>query len=124
MERAAGAGATFWNGSFAGFAKIISGCSLYVGYDSAGQHIAAALGIPVIDIFTQSANPIFRERWRPSGSGIVNVVVAGPGDYDSPSWSADGKRIVYDYLAPGTSSRWDLWIVGADGKGNERLTRV
>src|SRR6185295_11007957 len=32
----------YWDGSFAGFAGIISGASLYVGYDSAGQHAAAA----------------------------------------------------------------------------------
>ncbi|MBI4464005.1 MAG: hypothetical protein HY647_04810, partial [Acidobacteria bacterium] len=45
----------------------------YVGYDSAGQHIAAALGVPTLDIFTEAASPIFRERWRPTGRGIVQV---------------------------------------------------
>ena len=38
--------AQFWEGSFAGFAEIIAGSSLYVGYDSAGQHVAAACECP------------------------------------------------------------------------------
>ena len=33
----------FWNGSFAAFAALIAESDLYVGYDSAGQHAAAAL---------------------------------------------------------------------------------
>src|SRR6202021_3583768 len=39
VERS-GAAITFWEGSFAGFASLIAGSKLYVGYDSAGQHIA------------------------------------------------------------------------------------
>ena len=37
----AGAAARVWQGSFAGFAAIISQSKLYAGYDSAGQHVAA-----------------------------------------------------------------------------------
>ena len=46
-----GAAVTFWEGSFAGFASIIAGSRLYVGYDSAGQHVAAACGVPLISVF-------------------------------------------------------------------------
>lgn len=70
VERAAPGNATFWNGSFAGFAKIIAGSSLYVGYDSAGQHVAAACGIPLISIFAGWAVPRMFDRWRPKGTVI------------------------------------------------------
>src|SRR5262249_16956649 len=43
--KASGVRATTWQGSFAGFASIIAASTLYVGYDSAGQHIAAASGV-------------------------------------------------------------------------------
>jgi len=70
VERAvaqAGARATFWEGSFAGFAKIIAGSTLYVGYDSAGQHVAAACGVPLISIFAGFPATRMFHRWRPSG---------------------------------------------------------
>jgi hypothetical protein len=70
VERAAPGNATFWNGSFAGFAKIIEGSSLYVGYDSAGQHVAAACGVPLISVFAGSASPRMFARWRPKGNVI------------------------------------------------------
>jgi ADP-heptose:LPS heptosyltransferase len=70
VERAvaeSGARATFWEGSFAGFAKVIAGSTLYVGYDSAGQHVAAACGVPLISIFAGFPAPRMFYRWRPSG---------------------------------------------------------
>ena len=62
-----GARATFWEGSFAGFAQVIAGSSLYLGYDSAGQHVAAACGVPLISIFAGFPAPRMFHRWRPSG---------------------------------------------------------
>jgi len=38
---------------------------LYVGYDSAGQHVAAAAGIPLISIFAGFPVPRMFDRWRP-----------------------------------------------------------
>jgi ADP-heptose:LPS heptosyltransferase len=70
VERAASGQATFWEGSFAGFAKIIAGAGLYVGYDSAGQHVAAACGIPLISIFAGFPAPRMFDRWRPKGNVI------------------------------------------------------
>jgi ADP-heptose:LPS heptosyltransferase len=66
VERS-GADATFWEGSFAGFASIVSGASLFVGYDSAGQHLAAACGVPLISIFAGFPAPRMFDRWRPVG---------------------------------------------------------
>jgi ADP-heptose:LPS heptosyltransferase len=68
VERAAAAARitpAYWDGSFAGFAGIISGARLYVGYDSAGQHAAAAAGIPLITVFAGFPAPRMFDRWRP-----------------------------------------------------------
>jgi len=48
--RRAGIAATFWEGSFGGFAALIAASSLYVGYDSAGQHVRGRRR-PLISIF-------------------------------------------------------------------------
>lgn len=64
----------FWEGSFAGFASIISQCDLYVGYDSAGQHAAAAAGVPLISIFAGAPSERFRQRWSPAGPGRIQVL--------------------------------------------------
>jgi ADP-heptose:LPS heptosyltransferase len=65
-----------WDGEIGAFSGLISKCDEYLGYDSAGQHIAAALGVPTIDIFTSSASAIFRERWKPSRRAVVHAVAA------------------------------------------------
>jgi ADP-heptose:LPS heptosyltransferase len=81
VERAAarsGAQATFWDGSFAGFAHIVAGSSLYVGYDSAGQHVAAACGVPLISIFAGFPAPRMFYRWRPTGPRATVIRVDQP----------------------------------------------
>ena len=81
VERAAarsGAQATFWDGSFAGFADIIAGSSLYVGYDSAGQHVAAACGVPLISVFAGFPAPRMFYRWRPTGPRATVIRVDQP----------------------------------------------
>ena len=77
VERS-GAKAAFWDGSFAGFAAIISGATLYVGYDSAGQHVAAACGIPLISIFAGFPVPRMFDRWRPVGDHCHVIRVDQP----------------------------------------------
>lgn len=72
LERS-GAQATVWNGSFAGFAEIIAASRLYVGYDSAGQHVAAACGVPLISIFAGFPCARMFERWRPIGPGCTVI---------------------------------------------------
>ena len=64
----------FWEGSFAGFASIISQCDFYAGYDSAGQHAAAAANIPLTSYFGGAPSPRFLERWAPAGNGPISVV--------------------------------------------------
>jgi len=68
----------FWEGGFAGFSSIISQCDFYVGYDSAGQHAAAAAGVPLISIFSGAPSERFRQRWTPVGQGsVVRIVTDG-----------------------------------------------
>jgi hypothetical protein len=68
--------ATIWEGSFAGFASLISRACLYAGYDSAGQHVAAACGIPLVTVFAGAPSDRFSQRWRPTGPGPIEVVSA------------------------------------------------
>ncbi|MES1261261.1 MAG: glycosyltransferase family 9 protein [Acidobacteriota bacterium] len=67
----------FWEGSFAGFASIIAQSDLYVGYDSAGQHAAAAAKTPLITVFAGASTRRFRSRWEPYGTGVMSVIDAG-----------------------------------------------
>jgi ADP-heptose:LPS heptosyltransferase len=78
VERAverSGVRATFWDGSFAGFAAIVAASRLYVGYDSAGQHVAAAAGVALLSIFAGFPAPRMFHRWRPTGerSAVIRV---------------------------------------------------
>jgi len=43
---------------------------LYVGYDSAGGHVASACGVPQICIFTGAVSERFFHRWKPAGHVI------------------------------------------------------
>ena len=63
-----------WQGNFAPFAARIARSKLYIGYDSAGQHVAAACGVPLITIFAGFPNPRFLERWTPTGAGPIHVL--------------------------------------------------
>ena len=60
-------------GSFSKFAAAIAGSRLYVGYDSAGQHAASALGIPLVAVFAGYPNERFLERWSPSSGTIIRA---------------------------------------------------
>jgi ADP-heptose:LPS heptosyltransferase len=67
-------GVRCWEGSFAGFAAAIAKSGLYVGYDSAGQHVAAACGVPLVSVFAGFPAPRMFHRWRPVGPGPIEVV--------------------------------------------------
>ncbi|MGA2274739.1 MAG: glycosyltransferase family 9 protein [Bryobacteraceae bacterium] len=80
--RRAGITATFWEGSFAGFAALIAASRLYVGYDSAGQHVAAAAGVPLISIFAGFPAPRMFDRWRPT-TPMARVIRVDQPDVDA-----------------------------------------
>ena len=54
-------------GSFAAFAALIRSSRLYVGYDSAGGHVASACGVPLISIAKGFVSDRMAARWRPNG---------------------------------------------------------
>jgi ADP-heptose:LPS heptosyltransferase len=74
----AGVPARFWEGSFAGFASIVAGSSLYIGYDSAGQHVASACGIPSITVFAGFPSLRMFHRWRPTSANAAVIRVDNP----------------------------------------------
>lgn len=69
-----------WDGAFAPFAARIARSRLYVGYDSAGQHVAAACGVPLVSVFRGFLSERMLARWRPAGPGPIRVVRADSGE--------------------------------------------
>ncbi|MEJ7608409.1 MAG: glycosyltransferase family 9 protein [Bryobacteraceae bacterium] len=59
-----------YEGPYAMFAARIARAKLYVGYDSAGQHVASASGTPLVSIFAGYPSDRFVDRWRPKGTVI------------------------------------------------------
>ena len=64
----------FWQGDYAPFASRIARSKFYIGYDSAGQHVAAACGVPVVSIFAGYVAERMFQRWHPTGKGSIEVV--------------------------------------------------
>lgn len=93
---------TIWQGDTGAFVAAIAAADMYVGYDSAGQHIAAALGVPTLSVFVESAGPRHALRWTPRGRGPVRVVRTPP----SPEPDALLKRTksAFDALADGADA--------------------
>ncbi len=60
------------DGAFAPFAAQIARSKLYVGYDSAGGHVASACGVPLISIAAGFVSDRMQARWRPQGA-VVNA---------------------------------------------------
>jgi hypothetical protein len=77
-----GANVRYFDGSFADFAAVIARSSLYVGYDSAGQHVAAACGVPLVAVFAGFVSARMLNRWHPSGPGRIAVVPVHDPDPD------------------------------------------
>ena len=73
-----------WQGGIGALAGLIAASDLYIGYDSAGQHIAAALGVPVLTVFVNNSTPRFAQRWRPFGQGPTAVLTLRRPEKDWP----------------------------------------
>ncbi len=72
----------FHEGSFASFVSLIAQSDFYAGYDSAGQHAAAACAVPFVTFFRGAPNQVFRSRWEPCGPGQRTIIDA---DSEIPS---------------------------------------
>ena len=59
-----------FKGPFARFAAAIQESKFYVGYDSAGGHVASVCGVPQICIFAGAVSDRMFHRWKPSGTVI------------------------------------------------------
>lgn len=70
VDRAILPGMRTHDGAFAPFASQIARSKLYVGYDSAGQHVASACEVPLISIFKGFVSERMFARWRPNGTVI------------------------------------------------------
>jgi len=71
---ASGNRAHTFTGSFAEFAAHIASSCFYVGYDSAGGHVAAACGTPLVSIFAGFPTERMLQRWRPDGGGVTHLL--------------------------------------------------
>lgn len=90
-----------WNGRIGMLAALISESDLYIGYDSAGQHIAAALGISCIDVFAGSSSPRMLDRWRPTGTAEIQVVPV-----ETLPGSANARDVLQRVLAVSLDDRF------------------
>jgi ADP-heptose:LPS heptosyltransferase len=63
------------DGSYGSFASHILQSRLYVGYDSAGQHVAAAGQVSLVSIFNGYACERMLSRWRPQTNSARVVTV-------------------------------------------------
>ncbi len=70
-----------WEGAFAPFAARIAASRLYIGYDSAGQHVAAAARTPLISVFAGYPCERFVHRWRPTTTAPCRVLAAAGADW-------------------------------------------
>src|SRR5204863_8051511 len=57
----------------------------------------------------------------PGGAGLIQLTNVAPhqGGAAAPSWSSDGKRIVYESTESGS---FQIWVMNADGTGHTQLT--
>jgi ADP-heptose:LPS heptosyltransferase len=78
-----------WRGRIGLFAALIAASDLYIGYDSAGQHLAAALSVPCVNVFAGFTSPRMAERWRPTGRAETRIIVV-----DTLNRPADSKEVL------------------------------
>jgi hypothetical protein len=72
-----------WKGAFAPFASMITRSRLYIGYDSAGQHVAAVSGVPLVTVFRGYATERTYQRWMPHGPGPKITLRSGEGIFEA-----------------------------------------
>ncbi|MGC8760267.1 MAG: hypothetical protein ACP5UT_11345 [Bryobacteraceae bacterium] len=74
--QARGARVGIHEGPFASFAAVIAASAFYAGYDSAGQHVAAAAGVAQVCVFNGYACERAVARWAPAGPAPATVIRA------------------------------------------------
>ncbi len=84
-----GAHIVTWDGGIGALAGLIAASDFYVGYDSAGQHLAAALATATLTIFVNDNAPLFAARWRATGSGPLAVLQVNATDWEKGNVTAE-----------------------------------
>ncbi len=69
-----GARVIVWDRQLEGLCTMISISDLFIGYDSAGSHIAAAMGVPIVEVFAQNEHPLFNLRWKPYTDNYLDII--------------------------------------------------
>ncbi len=95
-----------WRGSLAAFGAWTAAADVYVGYDSAAAHLAAAHATPVVEIFAGAPSKRFRHRWTPAGPAPVHVLPF-TGCTDLSALLRKTDQIVAETASPKTRVRLD-----------------
>lgn len=64
-----------FDGSIDALGKMICAADCFVGYDSCGQHLAAATGTPAVIIFAGAPSDRFIERWAPAAGNNITLEI-------------------------------------------------
>ncbi len=64
-----------FDGSIDALGKMICAADCFVGYDSCGQHLAAATGTPAVIIFAGAPSSRFIERWAPAVDSNITIEI-------------------------------------------------
>lgn len=75
-------------------AGLIAAADLYLGYDSAGGHIAAALGTRAVDLFAGAVSPRMVDRWSPWGVRPAEVIAVATDESPDAVLARLRERIV------------------------------
>jgi ADP-heptose:LPS heptosyltransferase len=86
-------------GPFSSFARQIIGSRFYFGYDSAGQHAAAAAGVHMVSVFAGFASERMFERWKPTGPRMESSRVLSIGEAERGSALEQSQRAIAEVAA-------------------------
>ncbi|MEN8142083.1 MAG: glycosyltransferase family 9 protein [Thermodesulfobacteriota bacterium] len=78
--------------SIGDFAALAMQADCYIGYDSCGQHLAAASNTPTVTIFAGHPNPRFIDRWTPLTRD--KIIKAIPVETDRQLYGPDFKEVI------------------------------
>lgn len=72
-----GHGLIIFKGTLGALGKMIDAADCFIGYDSCGQHLAAATSTPSIIVFAGAPTPRFIQRWSPDTTSTLTIPVDG-----------------------------------------------
>lgn len=72
-----GHGLIVFSGLLGSLGKMIDAADCFIGYDSCGQHLAAATKTPAVIIFSGAPTQRFIQRWSPNMPGSCTIPVSG-----------------------------------------------